>query len=155
MLKIRHASARDLALIEQWACYSAWESLSPQEQQAADPVYITDQVGQLLSSLRAYPHASLVLLAEAGGWPAGFLLAGVQPDTTTGEPQGYFYDVFVVPALRRHGIGGALQRAAEQIFASAGLRKVKMWSGIHNTAALRLAERSGFQPEGLIGLKEW
>lgn len=155
MLHIRAAGRGDLPFLQQWSPFSAWESMSPEEQRAADPAYVGAQAAELLGSMRSNPAESLALVADLAGRAVGYVLGGIQPDSTTGEPQGYFWDLFVLPPLRRNGIGRALQQAAEQAFAGAGLRKVKIWSGLHNEGALRLAESAGFKPEGLIGLKEW
>lgn len=155
MFRIRAAGPGDLPFMRQWAPYSAWETMSQDEQRAADVRFVAAQAAELVGSLSANPGQSLALVAELAGQAVGYLLGAIQPDSTTGEPQGYFYDLFVLPALRRRGIGRALQQTAEQIFTGAGLRKVKMWSGLHNQAAIRMAERSGFKAEGILGLKQW
>ncbi len=146
---------QDAAFVGQWANYSAWENLSPTERQAIDPRLVAAQTAELLGSMRASPQTSLALVAEVAGRPVGYALAAVHPDPTTMEPQGYFYDLFVVPQLRRQGIGRSLQQAAERMLAGAGLRKVKMWSDLSNPAATKMAAASGFKPEGLIHAKEW
>jgi GNAT superfamily N-acetyltransferase len=154
-LRIRPAAAQDRPVLRAGAVESAWESLSPAERAALRPGVLPHYVESLLQMLAAQPAQSVVLVAELGGESAGHLLAAIAPDSSTGEPQGMLFDLFVPPHLRRRGIGRQLQASGEQILAARGLRKIKMWTGLHNQGAVRMATACGFQPEGLIGLKEW
>lgn len=155
MIRVRAATARDLSLIGAWAPHSAWETLTPQERETMGSEEVISYAQGLLGMVVAAPQHSVVLIAEAAGQPVGYIVGAVGPDSATGEPNGFLLDVFVLPQVRRHGVGQTLQQAAERCFTAMGLRKVKMWSGVHNQAAVQLATRSGFKPEGLIGVKEW
>jgi GNAT superfamily N-acetyltransferase len=85
----------------------------------------------------------------------GYAASAFNPDSSTGEMQGFIFDLYVIPQWRRRGIGRALQSALEQRFAGAGIRKIKLIGDLHNAIALQMAVRSGYRPEGLIGVKEW
>lgn len=155
MFQIRAATGRDLALLQSWAPHSLWETMSPQERAMARPELIAAHTREMLHMLAAAPQHGLALVAESAGGPVGYIMGGISPDSSTGEPQGFLLDLFVVPAARRHGVGRALWQAAEQQFARLGLRKVKMWGGLHNQVAMKMATNAGYKPEGLIEMKQW
>lgn len=155
MVTIRAATPQDMAWVQGWMPHSAWESLTTKEQAIARPEGIILYTQGLLQTLLSAPQQAVILIAEMGGQNVGYLLAGPAPDSTTGEIHGFMLDLFVVPPMRRRGIARQLHAAAEQSFRQMGLRKVKIWSSLENKAAIRIAEASGFKPEGLIGAKEW
>lgn len=154
MLRIRPANHRDLPLLQTWALQSAWESGSAEERAKTRPEGLYQYTQGMFQGLLATPEA-LALVAEVGGQPVGYVLGGPAPDSSTGEIQGNLLDLFVVPQLRQRGVGRALQQAALGQFTQMGLRKVKMFAGLHNQAALHMASTAGFKPEGLIGVREW
>lgn len=155
MIRVRPATPRDMPLIGSWAPHSAWETLSQAEKASIAPEAVAAYAHGLLATVASMPQMAVLLIAERLGQPVGYILGGVGPDSTTGEPHGFLLDVFVVPPARRQGVGRTLQQAAEHCFSAMGLRKLKMWSGVHNEAAVQMATEAGFQPEGLIGVKEW
>lgn len=152
MYAYRIAHQADWPWLQQAAVAAAWESLSREEQaRAALPEVATRSLGQLQSAVGA--PGSLSLVATAGGQPVGFLLGSPGPDSTTDEMNGHILTVWIAPAHRRRGLARALMSAAEDYFARMGLRKVKVWTGLHNETALKLAAQRGYKSEGLIGRK--
>lgn len=153
MYAIRPVSLSDLPWLESAAAQAAWESLSEAERRTALPGVVAEvAVGQFRSML--LQPETLMLVAQAGMWPVGFILGAIAPDGSTGEPNGLLINLFVAPAHRRRGVGRQLQQALEGLFRQAGIRKAKLWTGLHNQAAVRLAQGAGYRPEGLIGRKE-
>lgn len=142
----------DLPFLTQAAAAAAWESMALEERQAVTP----DQVSQIAADQVAGVLPSpwgLGIVALYGNQPVGFVLGAVTPDSSTDEPTAHVLTVWVTPAHRRRGLARQLLRHAESVFAGQGLRKVKVWSGVHNPAAMQLARTHGYEPEGLIGMK--
>jgi GNAT superfamily N-acetyltransferase len=107
MLNIRAATAADAAII-------------------ADLVRELADYEKLLDEARATPEdfrrelesanpVIRVLMAEWQGKPAGFALYFYNFSTFVGRKGLYLEDLFVRPALRKHGIGRALLRALARI----------------------------------------
>ena len=63
-------------------------------------------------------------------------------------------DLWVHPAHRRRGVGSALLAAAAAGVAALGLRKLKLWTGLHHRPVVEFALSRGFEPAGLIGVKD-
>lgn len=155
MIRIRPLGQQDLPFLAAWMPTSALETVPAEERLRLDPQALRESVNQMLQLLFSTPAAGFSLIAEAGGQQVGYLLGGPSPDGTTTEMQGYLMDLFVLPGLRRRGIGRSLLGQALAQFKAAGLRKAKMWGLVQNSSAIKLAAGMGFQPEGLIGLKRW
>ncbi|HEY8348022.1 MAG TPA: GNAT family N-acetyltransferase [Symbiobacteriaceae bacterium] len=151
MYTVRRMLMADLFWLERAAVQAAWETLSDQER--LTPPWV---VGQLavshLRSLLMQP-STLVLVAQLGAWPVGFLVGAVVPDGSTGELNGLLINLWVAPAHRRRGVARLLRETAEALFRQMGVRKAKLWTGLHNQAAVKLAQQAGYKPEGLIGMK--
>jgi ribosomal protein S18 acetylase RimI-like enzyme len=142
----------DLPFLTQAATAGTWESMSLEERQAATPAQVSQiAAGQVAEVLRG--PWGLGLVALYGLQPVGFMLGAVTPDSSTDEPTAHVLTVWVAPAHRRRGLARQLLTQAESVFAAQGLRKVKVWSGLHNPAAMQLARSLGYEPEGLIGMK--
>jgi len=155
VLTIRGVTPRDVPFLRTWAPVSAWESLPPEERARTSTLRIQQYAQGVLGKAAMTPHLSTILIADLAGQPVGFALGSAGRDGTTAEWQGHMMDIFVLPPFRRRGIGRALGQALESHFARLGLRKVKMVGMVHNIPALTLAARTGYKPEGLIGLREW
>lgn len=155
MLTIREVTPRDVPFLQTWAPASTWESLDPDERARTSPTRVQEYAYSTLGKAAVSPQSAILLIAELAGQPVGFALGGVGRDGTTAELQGHLMDLFVIPPLRRQGIGRALQQALESRFAHIGCRKVKMVGSIHNIPALTMAAHAHYKPEGLIGVREW
>lgn len=153
MFAIRPVSLADIIWLEPAAVQAAWESLSEQERLRTVPAVVAHTTVSQLRTMLLQPE-TMVLVAQAGAWPIGFIVGAVAPDGATGEPNGLLVVVWVAPAFRRQGVARRLQAAMEEVFRRAGVRKAKLWTGLHNQAAVRLAEGAGYRTEGLLGRKE-
>ncbi len=70
---------------------------------------------QLRATLFGARPAAEVLLAEVDGAPVGFALFFQSYSTFLGKPGLYLEDLFVLPAARSHGVGGALMAACAKL----------------------------------------
>ncbi len=84
--------------------------------------------------------ATMVVLAEADGAPAGYAMVLFR----TGAGVARLYSVAVDPAFRGRGIGEALVAAAERTAAARGARFLRLEHRSSNKAAARLYQRAGF-----------
>ncbi|HYG58427.1 MAG TPA: GNAT family N-acetyltransferase [Symbiobacteriaceae bacterium] len=152
MYAFRYAQSHDLPWLDQASAISVWESLSPDESRQASPATVADLARQQLYSTIGAPGGTAIV-ATAWNQPVGFVLTGIAPDSSTDETNGHLVTLWVAPAHRRRGLGRALLHMAEQLLLHRGIRKVKVIAELHNQPAVRLAERAGYKPEGLIGVK--
>lgn len=153
MYQFRPLCAQDLSWLDQAAAVGAWETLSPEQRVRVHPVLVAQQAAVQLRQMLATPGVGGVAALQ-GPYPVGYVIAGVAPDSSTEEPTGHLLDLWVTPTHRRRGVGSQLLQLAEQWVASLGLRKMKLWSGLHNRPAVAFAERHGYSPAGLIGVKD-
>lgn len=153
MYQFRLAHLLDLSWLDQAVAAGAWEALSPEERMVVHPVMAARQGQMQLRQMLSAP-GSAALVALHGPRPVGYLVMGVGPDSSTEEPTVHLVDLWVAPAHRRRRVGSQLLRLVEQLAASQGLRKLKLWSGLHNQSVVSWAERNGFAPAGLIGVKD-
>lgn len=93
------------------------------------------------------------LIALAAGQPIGYALLSTGFDGSTEEIQGYLLDWWVDPPHRRRGVGGTLLQLGEALLASQGVRKMKVVMPLDRRDSLQRAGRSGFRPEGVLGIK--
>lgn len=143
----------DLPWLAQAATAAAWESLAPEERTAVHPAYVADKARQQIWETISSPQGVTVMLTR-GFRPVGFSTCMVAPDATTGEPNGHLTMVWVDPAHRRQGLGKGLQSVTEELVSRTGVRKMKLWTGLHNQRFVNMAQRMGYKPEGLIGMKQ-
>jgi ribosomal protein S18 acetylase RimI-like enzyme len=92
--------------------------------------------------------SALVLVAERGGHPVGFLygqeLHRPANPFTVEVTVLYVEQVAVLPERRRSGVGRALFHAAEAAAAKRGLDGVRLETSAQNTAAQKFFERLGY-----------
>ncbi len=99
-----------------------------------------------LKSIRRYPHAA-VFVAEAPEGIVGRLSVGRDP-----HPASYHVadlGLMVAKTHRRQGIGRALLDAAVDWARARDVRKLELHVFPHNSGAIELYERYGFEREGL------
>lgn len=106
-LQIRKAQADDCALILEFI-----KGLADYEKLSHEVVATPELLKENLFS--SQPKAE-VLIAEWDGKPAGFALFFHNFSTFLGRPGIYLEDLFVLPALRAHGIGKSLLKHLAQI----------------------------------------
>jgi RimJ/RimL family protein N-acetyltransferase len=106
------------------------------------PVDVDRRRRRMVEELEA--GSAIHLIAEAGGEPVGQLglrLAGYGVADL---------GMLVAAGWRGRGVGGALLAAAIEQARAAGAHKVALQVWPHNTAAIALYERFGFQREGYL-----
>lgn len=143
----------DLPWLEQRAAAAAWEGMSHAERASVPPAQLAVRAAQQVRETLSSPAGTAVIVTRAMR-PVGFLLGMIAPDSSTGEQNGHLLTVWVDPAHRRQGLARHLQTQMEEMLARAGVRKVKLWTGLHNQAFVGLAQQMGYKPEGLIGMKQ-
>ena len=110
---------------------------------------VTDE-DQLRQSLFGERRVAEVMIASFEGEPAGFALFFHNFSTFLGRPGIYLEDLFVIPALRGHGIGQVLLSRLAKIAVDRGCGRFE-WSVLDwNTDAIRFYERLGAKP-----MDEW
>jgi ribosomal protein S18 acetylase RimI-like enzyme len=98
---------------------------------------LTEHVGALVSSAEA-----TILLAGDG--PDGLAALRFRTAIWTGKPEAHLQELYVVPALRGHGIGRALLEASMRVARDAGATGIDLNTGETDTAARALYESAGF-----------
>lgn len=98
-----------------------------------------------LKSLRRYPHAA-VYVAEVPDGIVGRLSVGRDPHPASQHVADL--GLMVAKRHRREGIGWALLEQAVTWGRSVGVRKLELHVFPHNSAAIALYERFGFEREG-------
>jgi ribosomal protein S18 acetylase RimI-like enzyme len=146
-LHIRIWQHGDLPWLQRAVMAAAVEDLPPGERR----VEVLPLAAQRsLEQLHLLLQHGIALIADRGGDPVGFTLLTSLPDAATGEPTGTLIGLWVQPADRRQGVGRLLTATAEALFAHRGIKKVKLWTGVHNQGVLRLGEHRGYHVEALI-----
>jgi ribosomal protein S18 acetylase RimI-like enzyme len=84
----------------------------------------------------------MVLLAGEG--PDGLALIRFRPSIWTGGPEAHLQELYVVPALRGRGIGGALLERTMAVAREAGASGIDLNTGETDAAARALYESRGF-----------
>ncbi|QOI99320.1 MAG: GNAT family N-acetyltransferase [Phycisphaeraceae bacterium] len=97
---------------------------------------------------RAADPRSVLLLAEAGGRPAGFLVGTVEPEVPIfWVPEcGWVHDVWVEPWARGRGAARRLVRGAASRFTAMGVKQMRLHTGVFNDAARAVFAAEGFRP---------
>jgi GNAT superfamily N-acetyltransferase len=152
MITFRAWDVRDWPWLVGAAAAAAWEMLSPEERESAQPEQVqkmaATQIQQTLGT--GFGHA---VVAERFGRPVGFALGAVAPDTSTGEPNGLLINVWVDPAVRRQGIARSLREIMEAMWRAKGVRKAKLWTTLANQPGVKLGEGAGYVREAIIHRK--
>ena len=110
---------------------------------------ITDE-DQLRQSLFGDRQVAEVVIASYDGEPAGFALFFHNFSTFIGRPGIYLEDLFVIPALRGHGIGKILLSYLARLAVERGCGRLEWWVLDWNEPAIRFYERLGAQ-----AMDEW
>lgn len=142
MLTIRAAAANDVGLIR-----SLIEELADFER-LRDQCEATD--ASLREALFGTQPAAECLIAEWSGEPAGFALFFHNFSTFASRRGLYLEDLFVRPALRKHGIGRALLKHLARVALDRGCARFE-WSVLDwNEPAIQFYKALGARP-----MSEW
>jgi len=105
---------------------------------------------QLHRTLFGARPAAEVLLAHADGAPVGFALFFTSYSTFLAKPGLYLEDLFVRPAARSHGVGGALMAACAKLCIERNYGRFE-WSVLDwNEPALKF-----YRSLGAVPMSEW
>lgn len=141
-LVIRYATANDCGAILQFI-----RELAEYEKLAHEVV--ADEA-QLRATLFGVKPAAEVLIADLAGEPVGFALFFQSYSTFLAKPGLYLEDLFVRPAARSRGIGGALMSALARIAVQRHYGRFE-WSVLDwNAPALKFYASLGAVPQ-----QEW
>jgi len=136
-LEIRFARPEDAATILAFI-----RELADYERLAGE---VTADEAQLRSSVFGLRPAAEVLIAELGRAPVGFALFFQSYSTFLAKPGLYLEDLFVRPAVRGQGVGGALMSACARIAVQRSYGRFE-WSVLDwNEPALRFYAALGTQ----------
>lgn len=106
----------------------------------------------LLQALQS-PGGTAVVVEDAGR-PVGFLLVTVNHNDRTGAPFGCLADIYIAPGYRGRGLARALHQLGEEHLRRLGLTEAVHWTHAHNEAGQASARRNGFEPWGVMMVKE-
>ena len=146
-LSVRDARREDVALIFGWVVELAEYERAP-EQVTGTPELLEEAL------FGAAPSAEAVIAEtreEPGDWqPAGFALFHSTFSTWEARPGIWLEDLYVPPAHRRYGVGGALVSHLAKITVARGFTRLE-WAALDwNEPAL-----SFYAKIGAAGLDEW
>jgi ribosomal protein S18 acetylase RimI-like enzyme len=108
---------------------------------------------------RKATHNGSALIAERGGEAVGFIACYGDHDDDNliyadRRDHGYISNMFVTPAHRGHGVGGALLDAAEAYLANRGFTRVRLWVLEGNSPSRAIYEKRGYRGYEMIYEKE-
>lgn len=104
----------------------------------------TPGVTALTGYCRRLLEAAEMMVLLAGDGPDGISLLRFRTSVWTGGPEAHLQELYVVPALRGRGIGGALLAATMEAAREAGATGIDLNTGETDTAARALYESRGF-----------
>lgn len=143
---VRPAGAADAGLLAQLSTSTAaqeWPGLLPIDQAAAASVEgRTRRWRQLLDD------GLTVLLAELGGRPAGFAVAGPARDPDLPNSTAELYAFYLDSSAAGHGLAQRLWEALPDALAAAGNRRLVLWVDERNARMRALVGQAGFQADG-------
>lgn len=145
MVTVRLVLNQELPAILGLSGETAWGQVGTEEQTLSTPQQAArGAAAMVLSALSA---GGVVLVAEAGDVPLGYVVTVVLPSSITGILEGQILDVFVAPRYRGTGLGQLLLRAAGDWAQRAGAQRAVLMVSNHNQASVKNALRAGFLPE--------
>ncbi len=109
----------------------------------ATPEFLRDYRESLRDGYRS--RWEQMFVAELDGRIVGFLWLAIMP-TMTDLRAGYIKNIYVVPELRRQGLGTRLMEKADEWFRQMGARTAQLSTSVCNEAALALYEKMGYKP---------
>lgn len=148
--KIRLARPEDLPQIVDLAVEAVTHSISPfrdipadevKEFRRRDLIALNDAIHQ--------PHVG-IFMAEAedtGRFVGHVIIVCGYTESSTGESQGWIFDLSVVPDAWGGGIGQALMRRAEDFSREKGFKYIGLGVTTANTRAVQFYERLGYIEE--------
>jgi GNAT superfamily N-acetyltransferase len=143
---VRPAGASDAGLLAQLSTSTAaqdWPGLLPLDRASAASVE-----GQTRRWRQLLDEGLSVLLAELGGRPAGFAVAGPARDPDLPNSTAELYAFYLDSSAGGYGLAQRLWEALPDQMAAAGHRRLVLWVDERNTRMRALVGQAGFQADG-------
>lgn len=141
-IRLREAAQEDVPLILRFI-----KLLAEYERLAHEVAATEELVSSALFGPKAYAE---VILAEADGEPAGFALFFHNFSTFKARPGIYLEDLFVLPEMRRKGVGKALIADVARLAVERGCARFE-WAVLDwNEPAIEF-----YRSLGAVGLDDW
>jgi ribosomal protein S18 acetylase RimI-like enzyme len=102
---------------------------------------------QTLYEVIGQAHAGVFVAEDARGFAGHVLVLTGQHESSTGEPQGWVFDLSVRRDCWSRGVGRMLMARAEQFVRDRGLRYLGLGVTVSNARAVRFYESLGFLEE--------
>jgi len=147
-IQIRRATDADIPKVVELATQMVIHSVSPFRDIPEDQVmeFRRKDLAALVDAVRQ-PHVGL-FVAEEGDRFVGHVVVGCgYMESSTGESQGWVFDLSVVPDLWSKGVGQALMAEAERFCAGLGYKYIGLGVTTANERAVRFYERIGYAEE--------
>lgn len=104
----------------------------------------TPPVGELTRTIRRLLGEEAIAVLLAGPGPDGLALLRFRPGLWSAGLEAHLQELYVIPSLRRQGIGRALMEAAIRLCRDRGADGIDLNTGESDTAARALYESMGF-----------
>lgn len=144
-IRFRTATKADDAFFRDLELETTWTSLDPVDRERFRRTDVRDALHQTHELLLARPGNQVIVAEDETGARVGLLWFGVNRNLITGEDEAWVYNVTVVPAHRRKGVGRKLIDYAEKLARDGGFAILGLMVSSHNTAARTLYESLDFE----------
>lgn len=148
-IKIRQAGPADVGKIIDLASELAVASVHPMRDVSEDFVrqFRRNDLRILHNLILLDKIGIFIAEDEKGGFMGHIISATDDLESSTGEPQGWLYDLAVKEEFQKLGIGRMLMERAVEFLRGKGMRYVGLLVTSTNAHAIRLYERLGFREE--------
>lgn len=150
MLMLREARPDEIPAVVATAVQTAVAQRSSREVRLGDPAGVAQRVQEMYGRALAPGAGGRLVIGEAGGAVAGYLLLGLDVPPGRQQQEATVLDVWVSPAWRGRALSGVLHRVALALAAAAGAVRLKAMVALHNQPSLAAHRRSGFTPEDYV-----
>ena len=149
-LRFRTATRADNAFFREMEFETTWFSLSSADQARLSEKKVRRALDDTHEVLLARPGNRVVIAETPEGDPVGLLWYGVSRNLISGEDEAWIYNLSVLPAFRRQGIGRRLLDHAETLARQDGHAVLGLMVSQHNVGARQLYEELGFETTNLV-----
>ena len=149
-IRFRSATKADDAFFREIELETTWASLDPADQRRFRKADIREALHETHEILLQRVGNQVVVAENETGDRVGLLWFGINRNLITGEDEAWVYNVTVVPAYQRQGIGRRLIEHAEQLAREHGFQILGLMVSEHNAAARSLYERLSFEATNLL-----
>lgn len=147
---IRQATSHHLSAIWKATLGTVWRDVPRDERRFSNRGDFEREFRSRVRSIIEGKSATIMVAEDDSGRLLGYVVFAPAKSMMSPAPYGFIYDVWVAPAVRRHGVGSKLLAAAEDNIRKLGLRKMKLEVRAANTGARRLYASRGFEPERIF-----